>query len=74
MFECAQQMLIQLIGAMPILIGVYILFDLIGNLFFGKKWLKMKKFLLGSLFTTLLYYAIGTSYIIYKIPKKELKK
>ena len=37
MFECAQQMLIQLIGAMPVLIGIYILFDLIGNLFFGNK-------------------------------------
>ena len=34
----------------------------------------MKKFLLGSLITTLVYYSIGTSYIIYKIPKKEVKK
>lgn len=34
----------------------------------------MKKFLLGSLITTLVYYAIGTSYIIYKIPQKGAKK
>lgn len=31
----------------------------------------MKKFLLGSLITTLVYYAIGTSYIIYKMPIKK---
>lgn len=37
MFECAEQMLIQLIGIMPQVIGVYLLFDLIGGLFFGKR-------------------------------------
>lgn len=31
----------------------------------------MKKFLLGSFITTLVYYAIGTTYIIYKIPQKK---
>lgn len=31
----------------------------------------MKNFLLGSLFTTLVYYSIGTTYIIYKIPQKK---
>lgn len=36
MFECAQQMLIQLIGVMPLIIGIYILFDFLGSLFFGK--------------------------------------
>lgn len=37
MFECAEQMLIQLIQCMPALIGVYILFDLTGSLLFGKR-------------------------------------
>lgn len=36
MFECAKQTLIQLIGGMPLLIGIYILFDFLGSLFFGK--------------------------------------
>lgn len=37
MFECAEQMLIQLIECMPVIIGVYLLFDLTGSLFFGKR-------------------------------------
>lgn len=36
MFECATQMLVQLIDLMPTIIAVYVLFDLIGSLFFGK--------------------------------------
>lgn len=31
----------------------------------------MKNFLLGSLITTLIYYTIGTTYIIYKMPIKK---
>jgi len=37
MFECAEQMLIQLIEIMPYIIGIYILFDLTGSLFFNKR-------------------------------------
>lgn len=37
MFECAEQMLIQLIEIMPYVIGIYILFDLTGSLFFSKR-------------------------------------
>lgn len=37
MLECSTQMLVQLIGIMPQVIGVYLLFDLIGSLFFGKR-------------------------------------
>lgn len=37
MFECAEQMLIQLIEAMPYLIAIYILFDFTGSLLFGKR-------------------------------------
>lgn len=37
MFECAEQMLVQLIQLMPSILGVYILFDLIGGLIFGKR-------------------------------------
>ena len=36
MFECAKTMLIQLIGGMPIIIGIYLIFDFLGSLFFGK--------------------------------------
>ena len=36
MFEAVEQMLIQLIQCMPIIIGVYIVFDLLGSLLFGK--------------------------------------
>ena len=37
MFECAEQMLIQLIEIMPQIIGIYLLFDLTGSLLFGKR-------------------------------------
>ena len=37
MFECAEQMMIQLIEIMPVIIGVYIVFDLLGSLLFGKR-------------------------------------
>ena len=37
MFELTTQFMVQLIGLMPILIGVYILFDFIGSFFFGKR-------------------------------------
>lgn len=37
MFEAAEQMLIQLIELMPGILGIYILFDLIGGLIFGKR-------------------------------------
>lgn len=37
MFECAEQMLVQLIGIMPHVIGIYLLFDLTGSLLFGKR-------------------------------------
>lgn len=37
MFECAEQMLVQLIELMPGILGIYILFDLIGGLIFGKR-------------------------------------
>lgn len=36
MFECAEQMLIQLIECMPYVIGLWLIFDLTGSLFFGK--------------------------------------
>lgn len=37
MFECAEQMLVQLIGIMPQIIGIYLLLDLTGSLLFGKR-------------------------------------
>lgn len=37
MFEAATQMIVQLIGLVPIYLVVYWLFDLIGGLFFGKR-------------------------------------
>ncbi len=36
MFEIAIQFMTQLIGLMPAIFGIYILFDLIGSLLFGK--------------------------------------
>lgn len=36
MFECALQFLEQLIDLIPGIIAIYILFDLIGGLLFGK--------------------------------------
>ena len=37
MFEVVQQFMVQLIQLMPILIGVYVLFDFIGSFFFNKR-------------------------------------
>lgn len=37
MFECAEQLLVQLVNLMPAILGIYILFDLIGGLLFGKR-------------------------------------
>ena len=37
MFECAEQMLVQLVDLIPSILGIYILFDLIGSWFFGKR-------------------------------------
>lgn len=37
MFECAEQMLVQLVQLMPAILGIYILFDLVGSLLFGKR-------------------------------------
>lgn len=37
MFECAEIMLTQLVQLMPAILGIYILFDLIGGLIFGKR-------------------------------------
>ena len=37
MFEIAEQFLVQLIDLMPAIFGIYVLFDLIGSLLFGKR-------------------------------------
>lgn len=37
MFECAETMLTQLVELIPAILGIYILFDLIGGLLFGKR-------------------------------------
>lgn len=37
MFEIAEQFLVQLIDLMPAVFGIYLLFDLIGSLLFGKR-------------------------------------
>lgn len=37
MFEIVENMLIQLIGLLPVLIVLYIVFDFLGSFFFGKK-------------------------------------
>lgn len=37
MFEIAEQFLVQLIDLMPAVFGIYVLFDLIGSLLFGKR-------------------------------------
>lgn len=37
MFEICEQFLVQLVNCMPVLIGVYLLFDFIGSLLFGKR-------------------------------------
>ena len=38
MIECTIQMLSSLIDIMPAVIGIYIMFDFIGTLLFGKRW------------------------------------
>lgn len=37
MIECTNQMLSSLIDIMPAVIGIYIMFDFIGTLLFGKR-------------------------------------
>lgn len=37
MFECATQMIVQLINLIPTIFGVYLLFDFTGSLLFGKE-------------------------------------
>lgn len=37
MIECTTQMLLSLIDIMPAVIGIYIMFDFIGTLLFGKR-------------------------------------
>lgn len=37
MFEICEQFLVQLINCMPVLLGVYIIFDFIGSLLFGRR-------------------------------------
>lgn len=37
MFEIATQFMVQLVGLIPGAFGIYILFDLLGSLLFGKR-------------------------------------
>ncbi len=37
MFDIAIQFMVQLVGLMPAVFGIYLLFDLIGSLLFGKR-------------------------------------
>lgn len=37
MFEIATEFMISLVGLIPAIIGLYVLFDLIGSLLFGQK-------------------------------------
>jgi hypothetical protein len=37
MFEIVEQFMVQLVGLMPGVFGIYVLFDLIGSLLFGKR-------------------------------------
>lgn len=37
MFEIVEQFMVQLVGLIPAVFAVYILFDLIGSLLFGKR-------------------------------------
>lgn len=37
MFEICEQFLVQLIDCMPVLLGVYVVFDFIGSLLFGRR-------------------------------------
>lgn len=36
MFEVAVQFMVQMVGFIPAVFGIYILFDLLGSLLFGK--------------------------------------
>lgn len=37
MFEIVGEFMVQLVGLMPAVFGIYVLFDLIGSLLFGKR-------------------------------------
>ena len=37
MFEIATEFMIMLVGLIPAIIGLYVLFDLLGSLLFGQK-------------------------------------
>lgn len=37
MFEVVETFMVQLVGLIPAVFGVYILFDLLGSLLFGKR-------------------------------------
>lgn len=37
MIEIVEQMLVQLISCLPVFFGIWLLFDLIGGLLFGKR-------------------------------------
>lgn len=37
MFDIATQFMVQLVDLIPAIIGIYVLFDLIGGLLFGKR-------------------------------------
>ena len=37
MFECSEQMLVQLVNLIPPILGIYIIFDLLGSMLFGKR-------------------------------------
>ena len=37
MFEIASQFMVQLVNLIPAVFGIYVLFDLIGSLLFGKR-------------------------------------
>ena len=37
MFDVCEQMLVQLIHCLPVLLGVYMIFDFVGSLLFGRK-------------------------------------
>ena len=37
MFDIAIQFMVQMVGLIPAVFGIYILFDLIGGLLFGKR-------------------------------------
>ena len=37
MFDIATQFMVQLVGLIPAIIGIYLIFDLMGSLLFGKR-------------------------------------